>query len=254
MDLCKTCSTGPNNTPAGAFSPPIPTNPRSNRVSQGYPAFAMKSLVFYAGSGPRGPGRRGARTAPPRAGRYSTSPQVAPPIQPVEMATADQVKALIRSHADGDDARFYAIAMQVAAQAARSGHGRFAQELRDLVDQMKAHATKAVEPGRLGKLGARCDEFRGAARSGTVPPVRCGPRVHLPNPETACRVMRGRLGLLDTADVRWSEVAKSTTGLSHAEIALACEHAAKNAILEQSKAVRESELIAALDERRSAHA
>ena len=34
------------------------------------------------------------------------------------MATAEQVKALVQSHAEGDDARFYAIAMQVAAQAA----------------------------------------------------------------------------------------------------------------------------------------
>ena len=66
------------------------------------------------------------------------------------MATADQVKALIRSHADGDDTRFYAIAMQVAAQAARTGHGKFAQELRDLVDQVKARA-KAVEPTRGAK-------------------------------------------------------------------------------------------------------
>lgn len=56
------------------------------------------------------------------------------------MAKADQIKALIRSHAEGDDPRFYAIAMQVAAQAARSGHGRFAQELRDLVDQAKERA------------------------------------------------------------------------------------------------------------------
>jgi SpoVK/Ycf46/Vps4 family AAA+-type ATPase len=56
------------------------------------------------------------------------------------MATADQVKALIRSHAAGDEERFYAIAMQVAAQAARNGHTKFAQELRDLVDQAKARA------------------------------------------------------------------------------------------------------------------
>jgi SpoVK/Ycf46/Vps4 family AAA+-type ATPase len=54
------------------------------------------------------------------------------------MATADHVKALIRSHAEGDDERFYAIAMQVAAQAARQGHTKFAQELRNLVDQAKA--------------------------------------------------------------------------------------------------------------------
>ena len=53
------------------------------------------------------------------------------------MATADHVKALIRSHADGDDERFYAIAMQVAAKAARQGHTRFAKELRDLVDEAK---------------------------------------------------------------------------------------------------------------------
>ena len=67
------------------------------------------------------------------------------------MAKADQIKALIRSHADGDDTRFYAIAMQVAAQAARSGHGNLAQELRDLVDQAKARshaaaATRAPQP------------------------------------------------------------------------------------------------------------
>jgi SpoVK/Ycf46/Vps4 family AAA+-type ATPase len=57
-----------------------------------------------------------------------------------DMATADQLKALISSHAEGDDARFFAVAIQVAAQAARQGHGRFAQELRDLVDRAKARA------------------------------------------------------------------------------------------------------------------
>ena len=60
------------------------------------------------------------------------------------MATADHLKALIRSHADGDEERFYAIAMQVAAQAARQGHGRFAQELRDLVDKAKGRAKEAA--------------------------------------------------------------------------------------------------------------
>ncbi len=56
------------------------------------------------------------------------------------MAKADQLKALIRSHAEGDDTRFYAVAIQVAAQAARSGHGKLAQELRALVDQAKSDA------------------------------------------------------------------------------------------------------------------
>lgn len=56
------------------------------------------------------------------------------------MAKADQLKALVRSHADGDDQRFYAVALQVAAQAARNGHTRFAQELRDLVDQARSRS------------------------------------------------------------------------------------------------------------------
>ena len=57
------------------------------------------------------------------------------------MATADQIKALIKSHAEGDDARFLAVAMQMAAQAARQGKSRFAQELRQLVDQAKSDQT-----------------------------------------------------------------------------------------------------------------
>jgi len=64
------------------------------------------------------------------------------------MAKADQLKALIRSHAEGDDARFYAIAMQVAAQEARSGRGRLAQDLRELVDHSKARS-RLDDAGRL---------------------------------------------------------------------------------------------------------
>ncbi|MBX3248040.1 MAG: ATP-binding protein [Myxococcales bacterium] len=63
------------------------------------------------------------------------------------MAKADQIKALIRCHAEGDDSRFYAVAMQVAAQAARAGQGNFAQELRDLIDQAKAQARPAGSRG-----------------------------------------------------------------------------------------------------------
>lgn len=56
------------------------------------------------------------------------------------MATAEQIKALIKSYIEDDDARFCAIAMQVAAHAARSGHGRLADELRTLVDEAKSRA------------------------------------------------------------------------------------------------------------------
>lgn len=50
------------------------------------------------------------------------------------MATADQVKALIESHAKGDDSRFYSVALQLAAKEARSGHAAYAKELKQLVD------------------------------------------------------------------------------------------------------------------------
>jgi SpoVK/Ycf46/Vps4 family AAA+-type ATPase len=328
------------------------------------------------------------------------------------MATAVQVKALIRSHADGDDARFYAIAMQVAAQAARSGHGKFAQELRDLVDQAKVRA-KAIEPARGPKpvpLAQPRGELAGlltvgypktrladmalpealAARLGRVvteqrererlrehgfspmrklllvgPPgtgktmtaaalagemglphfsiqldglitkymgetaaklrlvfdaiqstrgvylfdefdalggerganndvgeirrvlnsflqfleqddsdsIVLGATNHvglldralfrrfdavleyaLPTDEIAARVMQARLGLLDTSAIDWDAATRAAAGLSHAEIALACEQAAKNAILDHSTSVRDAELALALQERRSIHA
>ena len=63
------------------------------------------------------------------------------------MPTAAQVKALIRSHAEADEERFYSIALQVAAQAARQGHGRFAQELRDLIDNARAQSARST-PGQ----------------------------------------------------------------------------------------------------------
>ncbi|ROP41850.1 AAA family ATPase [Saccharothrix texasensis] len=65
------------------------------------------------------------------------------------MATADQVKALVKSHAEGDDTRFYSVALQVAAGAARNGHGRFAQELKALVDSLRQQSTSPVTQGRL---------------------------------------------------------------------------------------------------------
>ncbi|UAK36409.1 ATP-binding protein [Gordonia bronchialis] len=78
------------------------------------------------------------------------------------MATNDQLKALVVSHADGDDSQFYSVAMQVAAKAARSGQSKFAQELRDLVDDLRqkgvtstrvASVVAVTQPrGELGSL------------------------------------------------------------------------------------------------------
>ena len=40
------------------------------------------------------------------------------------MASAEQIKALLKSHVDGDDDRFFSVAMQVATHEARLGHGK----------------------------------------------------------------------------------------------------------------------------------
>lgn len=53
------------------------------------------------------------------------------------MATGEQIKALLKSHASGDDERFRAIALQIAAHAAKKGNTQLAQELRGLVDEAR---------------------------------------------------------------------------------------------------------------------
>lgn len=54
------------------------------------------------------------------------------------MAKVEQIKALLKSHVEGDDQRFFAVAMQVAAHEARLGHAKSADEIRSLVDRAKA--------------------------------------------------------------------------------------------------------------------
>ncbi len=53
------------------------------------------------------------------------------------MAAADQLLALLDSFAEGDDQRFYSVAMQLAAHEAKLGHGKLAEELRAKIDQAK---------------------------------------------------------------------------------------------------------------------
>jgi len=65
------------------------------------------------------------------------------------VAIAEQLKALLKSHIEGDDQRFYSIAMQVAAHEAKLGHGQLAEELRALVDEAKRNAGVSREPGPI---------------------------------------------------------------------------------------------------------
>ena len=54
------------------------------------------------------------------------------------MATARQLRALLKSYSEEDSERFYAVAMQLAAHEARLGHGKLARELRDLIDEARS--------------------------------------------------------------------------------------------------------------------
>lgn len=63
------------------------------------------------------------------------------------MARGDQLKALLLSYLEGNEAQFYSVAMQLAADEARKGHGRLAEELRELIDRTKvARNREALEP------------------------------------------------------------------------------------------------------------
>ena len=66
------------------------------------------------------------------------------------MASAEQLKALLRSHLEGDNDRFISIAMQVAAHEAKLGHGRLATDLRDIIDRSKSRRV-AGSPVPIGR-------------------------------------------------------------------------------------------------------
>jgi SpoVK/Ycf46/Vps4 family AAA+-type ATPase len=53
------------------------------------------------------------------------------------MTASRHLIALLKSHIDGDNEHFLSVALQVAAHEARQGHGKIAQELRDLVDEAR---------------------------------------------------------------------------------------------------------------------
>ena len=50
-----------------------------------------------------------------------------------DMATAEQMKALIKAHFDDDYEKFKTVALQVAAYEARAGHTSYARDIKNLV-------------------------------------------------------------------------------------------------------------------------
>ena len=67
------------------------------------------------------------------------------------MAKAEQLIQLLKSHMEGDDARFYSVALQVAANEARRGHSKLAQELKFLVDEARSRNRRGSNIVALAK-------------------------------------------------------------------------------------------------------
>src|SRR6476646_4378327 len=63
------------------------------------------------------------------------------------MTTSRHIVALLQSHIAGDDQRFITVATQIAAHEARQGHGKLAQELRELIDAAKGKSSTVARRG-----------------------------------------------------------------------------------------------------------
>jgi SpoVK/Ycf46/Vps4 family AAA+-type ATPase len=87
------------------------------------------------------------------------------------MATGEQIKALLDSHVVGDDDRFLSIVLQLAAQAARQGHGKLAQDLRALIDKARLQdrsAGSARNPVPLAQPRGELADLLGVSYPKTV--------------------------------------------------------------------------------------
>lgn len=82
-------------------------------------------------------------------GRYKNATQEGE----FSMATAEQIKALIRSHLSNSSEQFFSIALQVAAHEARQGHTELAHDIRQIVDKAKSKQTVVIQlPNELSGL------------------------------------------------------------------------------------------------------
>lgn len=63
------------------------------------------------------------------------------------MTTSRHLVALLQSHLAGDEQRFLTVATQIAAHEARQGHGKLAQELRDLIEAAKGKGATVARRG-----------------------------------------------------------------------------------------------------------
>jgi SpoVK/Ycf46/Vps4 family AAA+-type ATPase len=73
----------------------------------------------------------------------------------------------------------------------------------------------------------------------------------LPTPDVAQSIIKNRLANVRLQRIAWAHVKSAASGLSHSEVTLAAERAAKDAILAKRDAVTTSDLVVALRERQA---
>ena len=93
------------------------------------------------------------------------------------MATADQIKALIRSHTSENSEQFYTTALQVAAHEARLGHGALAHDIKGLVDKARKEHRPVVLQFPKELQGFVLSEEPSVPRSALVVESSLGERV-----------------------------------------------------------------------------
>jgi len=60
------------------------------------------------------------------------------------MANGDQIKALLRAYRDSDESQLLTLALQIAAGEAKAGHGKLAQDILSLVEELKVRGATIV--------------------------------------------------------------------------------------------------------------
>ncbi len=86
------------------------------------------------------------------------------------MATAEQIKALIQSHFNGDKERFYTISLQLAAHESKQGHNSIARAIRNIVDKSRQQTKSNIIPFPGELQGLILTESPDAPKSSLVMP------------------------------------------------------------------------------------
>jgi AAA+ superfamily predicted ATPase len=71
----------------------------------------------------------------------------------------------------------------------------------------------------------------------------------LPDKRLVKRLIENRLSIFDLSGVKWAEVGLAARGLSHAEVARACDDAARGAVMSGEGVLGHESLVSALKDR-----